>query len=166
MSKVTKNRDQSGTGAKPAPKRKPTTKPRATRIKDPVERSEQYVANLAPAGHGDKILAGKARMNRLRELIEPHTEAMTQVMIDIALDKDHKTNPEKYKSIHPSIRLEAADRLMDRAYGKPKETLAIEDEVGVGGDEVMSLLNNIFDAVGLPKLEAPKEPGTEGPTES
>lgn len=140
---------------KPATKRKP----RSQKIKDPVERSEVYTANMAPAGHGDKILAGKARANRLRELIEPHTEAMTQVMIDIALDKRHIANPKKYPSIHASIRMECADRVLSRAYGKPKEHVEISDPADSAGqsDEVMALLGNIFEAVGLPPLlEGPK----------
>lgn len=138
---------------KPKPKR-PSGKNPSRRVKDPVERSEVYTQNLAPAGHGDKILAGKARANRLRELIEPETEAMVKVMVSIA--KDEK--------VHASIRMECADRVLSRAYGKPKEHVEISDPADAAGgqDEVLALLGNIFEAVGLPPLL--EGPSAEQPT--
>jgi hypothetical protein len=89
-------------------------------------------------------------MNRLRELIEPHTEAMVKVMIDIA------GNP----AVHPSIRMECADRVLSRAYGKPKEHIEVSDpgDAASSQDEVMTLLGNIFQAVGLPPMLPAPDP--------
>jgi hypothetical protein len=99
----------------------------------------------------------------LKALIEPRTEELVQVMVDIALDKevDPTTGKETKLNVHPSIRLEAASRLLDRAYGKPKETLALEADDGPSSDqdEVTQLLNNILEKLGAPLLE-PLDPVT------
>ena len=139
-----------------AAKRPPKTKP-SRNIKDPVLRSEAYTANIAVSRSAETL----KRNNRLRELIEPETDAMVKVMIDIAKDARHTADPKKYPPIHASIRLEAADRVLNRAYGKPKEHVEISDPADAAGsqDEVMKLLGNIFEAVGLPTmLPAPEEP--------
>lgn len=105
-------------------------------------------------GEPDAVPTKSQKLNRLKAIIEPETEAMVQVMIDIAKNTDHKNNPDQVPSIHASIRLEAADRVLSRAYGKPKEVVEHtgDDDTG-GGDEVMKLLNNIFEAVGVPTID-------------
>lgn len=149
--------------------RKRSRSPTASRdIKDPVLRSEAYTENVM-LGSKDRVVAlneGKARAARLRELLEPHNEAMIKVMVDIAMNTDYEKtkdlpDTQRRPSIHPSIRLEAADRLLTRLHGKPKETVVVEDAEGVGsGDEVLGLLNNILTAVGAPLLELPSGDGT------
>jgi len=163
MSKSTVNAPLDAPGEAVAkPKRSPKgnrVKP-SRKIKDPVLRSEAYVANTAMT-HVERSSEGKQRAARLRELLEPHNEAMIQVMVDIAMNKDYeatKNLPEAKQrpSIHPSIRLEAADRLLTRLHGKPKETVVHETDDAPSGDEVLGLLNNILTAVGAPLLELPE----------
>lgn len=152
------DKPQAADGAAPrAPRKQKTTTSR--KIKDPVKRSEVYVQNttsLETATHVERINEGKQRAARLRELLEPLNEPMIKVMADIALNKDHRENPDDYPSIHASIRLEAADRLLTRLHGKPKETVVHETDDAPSGDEVLGLLNNILTAVGAPLLELPE----------
>lgn len=144
----------------PKPKAKRTP---STRVKDPVLKSDLYTANVEPAVRDHVVLTseGKQRAARLRELLEPHNEAMIQVMVDIAMNKDYESTKnlpldKQRPSIHPSIRLEAADRILLKLHGKPKETHAHEfDNEAGSGDEVLGLLNNILTAVGAPLLELP-----------
>lgn len=147
--------------ADPVPVKKGATKPRGSRaraVKDPVEKTDRVMAGhgLGEAQLETKLTAqrqGVERANRLRELIVPKTEAMVKVMSDIALDP----------AVHPSIRMECADRLLSRAYGKPKEHVELSQaDDGLGDqDMVMGLLNNILNAVGAEPL---KLPGAEDPT--
>lgn len=120
------------------PKKRPKHPP-----KDEVERAERVTRQAVGAGlssHAQKIL----RINRLKELIEPLTPSLIQVMSDIAHDK----------KVHPAVRLDAADRLLSRAYGKPKEHLEVTDpDAETNQDEVVKLLNNILESVGAPTLE-------------
>jgi hypothetical protein len=100
--------------------------------------------------YGLKNGAVQAKLKKtalLKSLIEPRTPELIEVMFDIA--KDQK--------IHASVRLEAASRLLDRAYGKPKEHLVIDEpDPTADTDEVTKLLNNILEKVGAPLLEAPE----------
>jgi hypothetical protein len=139
----------------PAPK-----KPKMTKAEAKAAASARMTTRNRTPGLNPNELSAKARASRLRQIIEPNTEAMVQVMMDIALDTAHLKDKNK-PSIHPSIRLEAADRVLNRAYGKPKETLGIEDESaqGVESDEVLKLLNGILDKVGAPAIEGPSSSG-------
>lgn len=147
--------------AKAAPIKRPRKKP-SRDIKDLVERSEAYTENVSPAVMDHTVLVneGKQRAARLRQLLEPHNEAMIKVMVDIALNTDHKADPDKYPPIHASIRLEAADRVLLKLHGKPKETHSHEfDDGPADGDQVLGLLNNILTAIGAPLLELPDPNG-------
>lgn len=140
---------------KRGPERAPRKRARPAKTDDPVEKTERYMAATSGT-NGHVANEGLMQAKRLKDLIVPHTAAMVQVMIDIANDTQHKTDASKYPSIHASIRLEAADRVLNRAYGKPKETLVTEDEGGNGveGDEVLKLLNGILEHVGAPVIKA------------
>ena len=136
------------------PKKK---KPTRAQEKDPVFMSERHTNKQVAllTGENSRNLALR-RMNRLKELIEPTTPSLIQVMSDIAHDK----------KVHAAIRLDAADRLLNRVYGKPKEHVVLEDpEDGaeVNQDEVVKLLNNILESVGAPPIEK-VDNGEEGPT--
>lgn len=140
---------------KPDPRgedRAPRKRGRPPKTNDPVEKTERYLAATSGVS-GHVANEGLLQVKRLKELIVPHTAAMVQVMIDIA----------KNTELHASIRLEAADRVLNRAYGKPKETIAVEDEGGPTGegDEVLKLLNGILSAVGAPALEPVSAAKTE-----
>lgn len=120
---------------------------------DPVEKSDDYTKSKT--GYGPKM-SHLAKMYRLKALIEPITPGLIQVCVDIAYDK----------KVHAAVRLDAATRLLDRAYGKPKEHVVIEDPAAEGGvDEVRKLLNNILESVGAPLLDPPSAvndlPGSE-----
>lgn len=134
---------------KKAPRKPPPRGKRSRDVKDPVERTDRYVTGTAVGEHSSNAQRAALNVNRLKELIMPVTEDMVKVMIDIA--KDEK--------VHASIRMECADRLLSRAYGKPKEHVQVEDVTPAhsDGDVVMGLLNNILSAVGAPLLEAPGE---------
>lgn len=116
-------------------------------VKDPVERSEIAARkDWASGPNNPSAVEARNKVNLLKKLIEPKTEAMINVMEEIALDH----------TVHPSVRLDAASRLLDRAYGKPKEHVTIEDEsAGGDSDEVRALLNNILKSVGAPLLDPP-----------
>ena len=112
----------------------------------PEAKTDRYVAATAVGehSHSARTAAGKQRMARLHELFDSKSEDMMQVMHDIAMDK----------AVHASVRLDAADRFLNRLHGKPKEHVHLTDDVDGAGatDEVMTLLGNIFEAVGLPPL--------------
>ncbi len=123
-------------------KSKPTSK-------DPVQKSDDYTSKY---NGQPKALSHRKKMNRLKELIEPITPGLIQVCVDIAYDN----------KVHAAVRLDAATRLLDRAYGKPKEHVLIEDETAAGNvDEVHKLLNNILESVGAPLLDAPSSANDE-----
>jgi len=131
---------------KPKTKRKPNPRGiRSSSVKDPVEKTDRYVAGTAVGEQSTVHQKAIAHANRLKDLIVPQTEAMVQVMINIA--KDEK--------VHASIRMECADRLLSRAYGKPKEHVVVEDPQTSANevDEVRGLLNNILESIGAPLLE-------------
>ncbi len=89
------------------------------------------------------------KIQRLKELIEPLTPSLIQIMSDIAHDK----------AVHAAVRLDAAERLLNRLYGKPTEKVELtEPEENRNGDEVKTLLNNILESVGAPKLEFHDDP--------
>lgn len=110
---------------------------------DEVEASDRYMKQKtagALSAHARKI----NRVKELQRLLQPLTPSLLQVMIDIAHDK----------KVHPAIRLDAADRLMNRLYGKPTEKLEIsEPEDEASTDEVKTMLNRILESVGAPLLE-------------
>lgn len=137
---------------KKAPRKPPPRGVRSRDVKDPVEKTDRYVQGTAVGEHTTTHQKAIAHANRLKDLIVPQTEEMVKVMLDIA--KDEK--------VHASIRMECADRLLSRAYGKPKEHVQVEDITPAhsDGDVVMGLLNNILKSVGAPQLEAPNPEGS------
>lgn len=142
-------------GAKP--RKPPPRGVRSRAVKDPEEQSDRYVAGTAVGDQASSHQIAVRKAQKLKALIEPKTAQLIDAMFDIALNRDHERDPNKYPSIHASIRLEAADRLLSRAYGKPKEHIEIEDHSagGTESDEVTKLLNNILEKVGAPLLDAP-----------
>lgn len=117
---------------------------------DPVKKSERKVRK--GFGHADQNIAVKEvkrKIGLLKELIEPLTPSLVQICSDIAHDK----------TVHAAVRLDAATRLMDRAFGKPKEHVIVEDQGSEGGsdDEVRTMLNRILESVGAPSLDAPDD---------
>jgi len=125
---------------------------RPPKTNDPEEKTERYM-RATSGSHAHVVSTAMKRTNLLKSLAEPHTAAMIDVMVKIATNEQ----------IHASIRLEAADRVLSRAHGKPKEHIEIEDNSSAATetDEVTKLLNNILAKVGAPLLDAPSEPRTE-----
>jgi hypothetical protein len=115
--------------------------------KDEVERSERYVRKNGQ-GAGGGLTNHQTKVRRameLKRLLEPINASLLQVQSDIAHDK----------KVHPAIRLDAADRLLNRLHGKPTEKVEISDPADeeVSHDEVKTLLNRILESVGAPLLE-------------
>jgi len=143
----------------PGAKERPTVKkmgpiknrrsPKPKLAKDPVEKADrktqQYMALNPNSARARKIL----KIERLKELIEPIDASLVQVMSDIAHDK----------KVHPAVRLDAADRLLTRLYGKPTEHVQLHDpdEDSIDADEVTVLLNRILESVGAPLLDTPDD---------
>jgi len=112
--------------------------------KDEVERSDRYVKKMEGTGGLSAHAIRIRKIERLKELIEPLTPSLIQVMSDIAHDK----------KVHPAVRLDAADRLLNRLYGKPTEKVEVSDPYDdQPEDEVKTLLNRILESVGAPLLE-------------
>lgn len=112
--------------------------------KDEIDRSDRYVRGQAGVGgmsaHAEKML----KIAELKRLIQPLTPSLIQVMSDIAHDK----------KVHAAVRLDAADRLLNRLFGKPTEKVEIgEPEENMLDDELHKLLNRVLDSVGAPLLE-------------
>lgn len=111
-----------------------------------IEIEREWAGDHVGADH-PRAIAKATRTNMLKQLIEPRTSELIDVMFELSADEN----------VHPSIRLEAASRLLDRVYGKPKEHMVLEDntEQSTDGDEVMTMLNRILESVGAPLIEAP-----------
>lgn len=121
---------------------------RKPKPKDEAEASERYVAQQMGGGASSHALKVK-RAFELKRLLDPLTPSLIQVMSDIAHDK----------KVHPAVRLDAADRLLNRLYGKPTEKVEISDpDEDIPGDEVKTMLNRILESVGAPMLEFHDDP--------
>ncbi|MBA3243396.1 MAG: hypothetical protein H0T60_19405 [Acidobacteria bacterium] len=117
---------------------------------DPVKKSDRAARRVFGSGDQNvQVKEAKRKIGLLKELIEPLTPSLVQICSDIAHDK----------TVHAAVRLDAATRLMDRAFGKPKEHVIVEDQGSEGGsdDEVRTMLNRILESVGAPQLDAPDD---------
>lgn len=125
-------------------KLKPYKQPKIDK-NNPVAVAESYTRRFN--GEPARESAAK-KAARLKRLIEPISPSLIQVCSDIAHDR----------KVHPAVRLDAATRLLDRAYGKAKETIEISDPDAESGDaEVFKLLNNILESCGAPLLDPPAQ---------
>lgn len=115
------------------------------RYKDEVERAERVTDHNSIRSELSAAGQRMLKIQRLKELIEPISPSLIQVMSDIAHDP----------KVHAAVRLDAADRLLNRLYGKPTERVEMTDptEDTVDADEVKTLLNRILESVGAPLLE-------------
>ena len=109
-----------------------------------MDRADRYVRGHIGIGglsaHAEKVM----RARELKRLLQPLTPSLVQVMSDIAHDR----------KVHPAIRLDAADRLLSRQFGRPTEKIEVTDpQEESNPDEVKTLLNRILESVGAPQLE-------------
>lgn len=123
-----------------------TVKQEAKKAETKEEAAERQATALATkAKKSSPHVPGKIGGRRaLFELIEPITDDCVRTLKDIMLDDD----------VLPGVRMEAATRLLDRGYGKPKEQAMDQGEDGSKTQTALEQLKKLREEIG--KIEDPE----------
>ncbi len=120
-------------------------------VRGPKPEVRQYIMQSGPDG--------SRPTKHIREYARPYTEEMLDLMVEMARDREAP----------PAVRLDAMKSVIDRTYGKPKETLELEAPAEglrkVLNDISSEDLTDLVRALRNPPIDVtPTKPATEQKT--